>query len=318
MKIAYFNASMNEQQDGVSRCVYRMIAGAIERGHEVIAVSSACPEGAGPVRMVGVPSVVLPLQKGYRLAVPGYCHFTQPVRDFAPDLIHSNSPCTLGFAAIGYARRFGVPIVSTYHTHFPSYARYYNMRRFEDVAWSIMRAHYNGMDRTFVPTAPILDELAAHGIRRLQYMPNGYDSALFNPAASSTEWRRRFGGGDTPILLFLSRLVWEKDLRVLAEAYRALREQGCDFEMVVVGDGPARGEFAQLMPGAHFLGHLSGRALSEAYASSDIFVFPSTSSLRAMRKSSPVLATGGAAGFSAPLREGRNAFARVDFPRTAD
>jgi phosphatidylinositol alpha 1,6-mannosyltransferase len=44
---------------------------------------------------------------------------------------------------------------------------------------------------------------------------------------------------------------------------------------VIVGDGPARSKLEQLLPEAHFTGKLSGAALFEAYASSDVFVFPS-------------------------------------------
>ena len=46
--------------------------------------------------------------------------------------------------------------------------------------------------------------------------------------------------------------------------------------MVIVGDGHARTEFEQMMPGAHFLGYQSGVILAESFASADIFVFPST------------------------------------------
>lgn len=78
------------------------------------------------------------------------------------------------------------------------------------------------------------------------------------------------------MVVFVSRLVWEKDLAVLADAYRILRQKRTDFEMVIVGDGHAREEFQEKMAGAHFLGYQSGETLAESYASSDIFVFPST------------------------------------------
>jgi phosphatidylinositol alpha 1,6-mannosyltransferase len=45
---------------------------------------------------------------------------------------------------------------------------------------------------------------------------------------------------------------------------------------VIVGDGPARPELEQLLPGAAFLGFCSGNALATAYASSDILLMPST------------------------------------------
>jgi glycosyltransferase involved in cell wall biosynthesis len=79
--------------------------------------------------------------------------------------------------------------------------------------------------------------------------------------------------------------------------------------MVIVGDGHARAEFETMMPGAHFLGYQSGIALAESFASSDIFVFPSTTetfglvTLEAMASGlAPVAAQiGGAAGI---IKEG--------------
>jgi phosphatidylinositol alpha 1,6-mannosyltransferase len=228
------------------------------------------------VRMLRVPSVVLPLQKNYRIALPGYQHFSKELQDFNPDILHINSPCTLGFAATKYAHHFRVPIVATYHTHFPTYPRYYRLARFEDLTWRISRNLYNGINRTFVPTQPILEELASKEIRRLEYLPNGVDVNLIGPHRRSEAWRWQFGNGDKQIILFVSRLVWEKDLRVLADMYNILRSRRDDFVMVIVGDGHARADLQRMMPGTRFLGYQSGIPLAESYASSDIFVFPST------------------------------------------
>jgi len=276
MKIAYFNANLKVGQDGVTRCVYKMFDGALARDHQAIGITATLPVGQTPVPVYGVPSVVLPLQKNYRIALPGYQPFAKYLQEFQPDIIHINSPCTLGFAAVKYARHFGIPVVATYHTHFPTYPRYYNLTSLEDLTWRLLRRLYNTVDRTLVPTTPILDELRDHGVKRLQYLPNGVDTATFNPMYRSDEWRRRFGGGEKPIVLFVSRLVWEKDLRVLSDTFRELQSKRSDFELVIVGDGHARQELETMMPGAHFLGYQSGRILSESFASADMFVFPST------------------------------------------
>ncbi len=276
-RIAYFNASLRIGQDGVTRVLYRMFEEASRRGADVMAFGSALPPSQNTVvPMVQVPSVIFPLHASYRLAVPGYHSFKKELQRFQPDIIHINSPCTLGFAAAKYGRDYGVPVVATYHTHFPTYLRYYNLQGFEELTWRIIRRFYNSIERTFVPTVPILQELEARHIRNLQYLPNGIDLSMFHPKYRSQQWRERFTTENRPIVLFVSRLVWEKDLRVLAEAYQILRSRHVDFELVVVGDGHARQEFQKMVPGAHFLGHLTGRALAESYASSDIFVFPST------------------------------------------
>ncbi len=276
MKVAYFNANLKVGQDGVTRCVYKMIDGAIERRHNAIAITSTLPTGTVSIPIYGVPSVALPLQKNYRIALPGYQTFAKYIQEFQPDILHINSPCTLGYSAMKYAKNFGLPVVATYHTHFPTYPRYYNLSGLEELTWRLSRRLYNSVDRTFVPTMPILRELDDHGIERLEYLPNGVDTGMFSPLYRSDEWRKQFGASEKTIVLFVSRLVWEKDLRVLAQAYETMRRHRQDFELVIVGDGHARQDLQQIMPGAHFLGYQSGKTLAESFASADIFAFPST------------------------------------------
>jgi glycosyltransferase involved in cell wall biosynthesis len=278
MNIAYFNANMKRGQDGVTRVIYTMIDGARERGHRVMAITSTLPDPPDRIiPMVQVPSIALPLQKVYRVAFPCYQTFAKQLRDFQPDILHINSPCPLGFVAEVYARDFNIPIVATYHTHFPAYTKYYKLEGLEELAWKIMKKFYNNVDRTFVPALPILEELAEHDLHGLHYLPNGVDLGLFNPKHRSEEWRNSIAGEtDTPIILFVSRLVWEKDLADLAGMYNILRNKRNDFTMVIVGEGQARSEFEAMMPEAKFLGFQSGETLARSYASSDIFVFPST------------------------------------------
>ena len=326
MRIAYFNANLLKGQDGVTRVMYKMFEGALERQHDIVAFTSTLPEAQDRIiPMHKVPSVTIPLQKSYRLAVPGYQMFAKALDEFRPDLLHINSPCTLGFGAAKYAEQFNVPVVATYHTHFPTYPRYYHLHGLEELTWKISRNLYNRLDRTFVPTQPILEELSEHQINRLEYLPNGVDLELFSPTWRSLDWRARLGIDDKPVLLFVSRLVWEKDLVVLARAYRILKEKRSDFVMVIVGDGHARKELEEMMPGAHFLGYQTGETLAESYASSDIFVFPSTTetfglvTIEAMASGlAPVAAkAGGAAGI---IEEGTSGLLApaLDYERLAD
>jgi glycosyltransferase involved in cell wall biosynthesis len=66
---------------------------------------------------------------------------------------------------------------------------------------------------------------------------------------------------------------------------------------VVVGDGPYLKEMKAMLPGGRFTGFLKGEALRRAYASADIFVFPSTTDtfgnvvLEAMGSGLPVIVT---------------------------
>jgi glycosyltransferase involved in cell wall biosynthesis len=216
------------------------------------------------------------LYKDYRLAIPGQKYFEEQLREFKPDLLHINSPCSLGYAAVKFARKADIPVVATYHTHFPSYARYYSARAFEALSWNYFRKIYNGCQRVYVPSQPILRELRDHGLKNLEFLPHGVDIEAFHPRFRNRGWRVRLGIDGKLVLLFVGRLVWEKDLRTLADAYRILERTRSDLAFVLVGDGPIRAELESLMPKAIFLGYQSGSDLSTAFASSDIFVFPST------------------------------------------
>lgn len=77
-------------------------------------------------------------------------------------------------------------------------------------------------------------------------------------------------------LLYVGRVSKEKDLDVMAAAFNQLRESGCPIELYVVGSGPYADTLAELLPDAVFTGYLAGEELATAYASADIFVFPST------------------------------------------
>lgn len=279
MRIVNFNASLIPEQDGVTRVMANLIRGAQERGHDVLCVGSAVPPAAKgyPTETIKVPSLGVPGRSEYRLAIPGYRGFARKVLAWKPDVLHIHSPCPLGFAAGKFGREFGIPVVATYHTHFPTYVQYYADRKWETRVWRLLRRLYNQLDATFVPALSVLDEVRAAGVRRTEYLPNAVDTSAFSPRYRSDDWRESIGARDKQVVLFTSRFVLEKNLKVLANAFKMLRERRNDFVMVCVGDGPARKQLQQMMPGAAFRGWLDDVPLSTSYASADVFMFPSIS-----------------------------------------
>jgi phosphatidylinositol alpha 1,6-mannosyltransferase len=119
--------------------------------------------------------------------------------------------------------------------------------------------------------------VAAYGIQRVGMWPRGVDAALFAPERRAPAWRARIVGdaADAPIVLYVGRLSPEKNLATLATAFQSLGNTSA--HLVCVGDGPARGELEQALRGRRvtFTGYLSGKALATAYASADVFAFPS-------------------------------------------
>ena len=269
---------MRKEHDGVTRVLYRLID-EINRTKQIdpLFISPIVPpHNEQQVEMFHVPSFAFPGYKDYRVAWPTRIFFEDKLNDFNPDLIHINSPCPLGSAAVKYGRVNNIPVVATYHTHFPSYAKYYNVKALQEIGWDYLRNLYNKCQTVYVPSLPVLEELKAHGFETVEFLPHGVDTKIFAPDAKSDQWKRNLRIENKYALLFAGRLVWEKGLQTLVETYLTLSAQRSDIKFVFAGDGPLMNELISLMPDAIFLGQQTVNELAVSFASSDVFVFPST------------------------------------------
>jgi glycosyltransferase involved in cell wall biosynthesis len=111
----------------------------------------------------------------------------------------------------------------------------------------------------------------------MRLMPRGVNLEHFAPRFRDPRIWGRYGLGDELKFLFVGRISKEKNLDVMLEAFLALRDLGEPGQMILVGDGPYREELERryASPQVLFTGTLQGRDLAAAYASSDLFVFPS-------------------------------------------
>jgi glycosyltransferase involved in cell wall biosynthesis len=219
--------------------------------------------------------------------------------------------------------------VASYHTHFASYLDYYRLGALEGATWSYLKWFYNQCRHVYVPTPSMLQVLVGQGITTdLRLWPRGVEADLFNPSRRSLEWRRAQGFADGDVVVaFVSRLVTEKGLNVVTDVARRLASRGIAHKILIVGDGPERSSLEASLPNAVFAGHLVREALATAYASSDVFLFPSETetfgnvTLEAMASGLPAVvadATGSNAlvedditGFLAPPRDSHAFLDRV-------
>jgi glycosyltransferase involved in cell wall biosynthesis len=167
-----------------------------------------------------------------------------------------------------------------YHTDFPQYIRILTEDGFlESLAWKYMQWFYGQLDIIFVNSEQYRQSWIERGIdsAKLRILPRGLDTELFTPGRSDPNFWRQFGCNGTGVrLLFVGRVSKEKDLDVLVQAFQTLRKAALPVELSIVGHGPYSTALAELMPEACYTGYLNGTDLARAYASADIFVFPST------------------------------------------
>jgi glycosyltransferase involved in cell wall biosynthesis len=261
-------------------------------------VAPVCPAEEEPWRgrVLRQASVAFPLYTYYRVGLPNPFQVFRDLDAFKPDLVQVAAPTPLGWLGIHYARRRGLPVVSSYHTHFVDYFPYYHLGFLARPAWGLLRRFHNLTDRTYAPSASSLARLSQEGFKNLCLWERGLDAERFSPALRSGEERARWAAEGESLVLYVGRLVADKDLRVLALALESARGQGARLRCVFAGDGPLRNELQKRLPQDHFPGFVRGQALARLYASADLFAFPSPNEtfgnvvLEAMASGLPVLA----------------------------
>lgn len=274
MRVALISETFLPNVNGVVTTLCRLLEHLRDGGHEALLFApEGAPEqyaGAQVVPMRGVP---LPRYPELRLTPP-QPGITAQLRRFRPDVVHLAGTVALGVAGRHAARQVGAPLVGAYHTDFPAYTAHYGIGFLRELLYGYLRWVHNSCAVTLCPSSATLADLRAHGFRRLRLWGRGVDTARFHPGRRSAAWRESVGArpGER-LLLYVGRLAPEKRLDLLAEALPAIPGA----RLVLVGDGPARPALERRLAGApaHFAGYLSGDELATAYASADLFAFPS-------------------------------------------
>jgi glycosyltransferase involved in cell wall biosynthesis len=209
---------------------------------------------------------------------------------------------TMGLTGLATARLLSLPAVGIYHTDIAQYVNYYTQDdQATDLARRFTRWFYSQMERVYVPSLAYIEELAGWGIsrERLRLFPKAVDLEAFHPRWRDPAFWKAYGLDGETKLLYVGRLAREKDLDILAQAYRRVRETVPETVLIVVGDGPYRDDLRRVCDDLPvvFTGFLAGEDLSRAYASADLFVFPSSTDtfgnvlLEAQASGLPVIAS---------------------------
>ncbi len=278
MRIAFFTESLYPNTDGVSHTFNHLIQTLEKEKIDYRFYSPFKPENnvfwASKVRKMY--SVPFPLYAQYKVSIPIIDNPREDLDRFNPDIIHVAAPTLLSLYAIRYAKKRSRPVVASYHTHWVPYFSYYGFKAMERLGWQILRWFHNKCSVTYAPTRSALRILKRAGIKHLELWERGIDLEHFCPQYRNEDLRKKISPNLDPVLLFVGRLVKEKDIDDLVQANKILQTRDYRFKMVFVGNGPMLDDVKRELPEAYCAGYLDGEALSEMYASSDIFVFPST------------------------------------------
>ncbi len=163
--------------------------------------------------------------------------------------------------------------------------------------------------------------LVAKGVDpdRITIIPNGVDLDVFRPVGkgATVEFRERHGiAVDAPLVLFLGKLLEQKGLLDLLDAFPRLLDAVPDAHLLVLGEGPDQGRGEELVRRHGYEGSVTfgGRMccddLVTAYSASQVVTLPSLSEgmplviLEAAACGKPVVATS-VSGIPEFVEEGR-------------
>lgn len=299
MKIALVCEVYLPKVDGVVGRTLNLIQHLQALGDDVLVCCPAVPEQRkSPTSLVECPSFPCVSYPDYHIGLPS-AHLVRCLQKFQPDVIHFLNPLAFGFAACLEIRKhqLSAPLVFSFHTQYGEFVRTYpGLAWLSSILWQVMRAFHNLADVNLTVSQTMLEELEKRGFERMFLWPPAVDADRYSPDFRSASMRERLSGNHStqPLLLSVSRLAAEKNVGFLSEIIDRIPEA----RLAVVGDGPERPALERRFLGRQtcFTGCLTGKALAQAYASSDVFVYASETEtmgnviLEAMASGVPIVA----------------------------
>ena len=281
-KRAWFTDTLDDV-NGVATTIRKMTAAGVAAGKELTVVVSRNELQTDDVPIKNFKPIgefELPEYELQKLSFPPVLQILDYIQREKFTEIIISTPGPIGLTGLLAAKLLNLQTSGIYHTDFPQYIRILTEDSFlESVAWRYMHWFYGQLDTVFVNSEEYRQSWIKRGFdpTKLKIFPRGLDTELFHPARRDPAFFEKFGAQNGEVrLLYVGRVSREKDLDLLATAYRRLREEGLPIQLFVVGHGPYSEEFSRSLPEAFFTGYLTGKDLAAAYASADIFVFPST------------------------------------------
>lgn len=297
MKIAIVTETFLPSTDGIVTRLKKAIEYFLREGHEVLVIAPdlGVTEYKG-AKVIGVKPITFPFYRYRKWGFPSRKVYHE-LKKFEPDVIHAVNPLLMATSAVKAAQKLDLPLVSSYHTHLPKYLDFYKIYKpAKPLLWWYIRRQHKNADINLVTSETIKEELNTEGIERLSVIPRGVDVEKRHPKFKDAAMRERLTNGepDNKLLVFIGRLAIEKEIHKLLP----MLEKRSDISLGIIGDGPARNDLEKVFEGTKtvFTGFLHGEELSQAYASSDAFIFPSISEtlglviLEGMASGLPVIA----------------------------
>lgn len=284
MKIVQLSPYFYPHLGGVESHVLELSKHLMEKGHEVLVVTTKLEDTKTEDTVEGVPvKRVEPMTTV--LSTPILPELNQVLLDEDFDILHSHTPPPLtSFLGVRTAKKKDKPFVLTYHCdlEIPSIFGPLIVTLYQRTfgTYTVSRA-----DKVITTTSTYGATSRAVWYKEGEIIPNAVDAQRFHPSNEGEEVRAELGIGDKKMIMYVGRIVYHKGLEYFVRSAKYLDED--DVQYVLVGTGDFRPELEKIIERegledrVTFAGRVSNEKLPKYYAATDVFVLPSVSRLEA-------------------------------------
>lgn len=306
MRIGFFTDSYKPYISGVVRSIETFAGELIKRGHKIYIFAPQYPDNRrSETNIYRFPSFRTPFHSEFYLGLPFPWEAKKFIKKWNLEIIHVHSPFLLGSVGAYLARRFGIPLVFTYHTLYDQYIHYFPFARqlVKKVVIKFAKVFCNKCDLVITPTWVIREHLIKHGVRTpIVSVPTGIHYERFSSGDSLFLVKHFSVPSEDKVLLFVGRLGKEKNIYFLINSFSKVLKICPKTTLVLVGSGPEEKDLMSyvkkldLSSKVIFTGPVSPEIITGVYSSADVFVFPSVTEtqglviLEAMAAGLPVVA----------------------------
>lgn len=292
MNIGLFTDTYFPQVSGVATSIKTLRDELIAQGHHVYIFTSSDPRATdspedGIYRFPSVPFVSF---KDRRIAFTGWLKVLRIARKLDLDIVHNQTEFSLGVMGKMVAKELGIPCIHTYHTMYQDYLHYIANGRVlkpKDVA-RLAHLYLKNMAGVIAPSERVLYTLESYHVESpIRVIPTGVNLRVYrlrDTPEQKLSMRGKYGyDSDTPVLLSLSRLAFEKNIQELIASMPDVLAKEPTAQLLIVGDGPARQSLERqvremdLRDHVTFAGQISNDEVPHYYQIADVFVSASDS-----------------------------------------
>lgn len=247
----------------------------------------------------------MPFYKDLDLVIPPYYKMKKLLKELDPDVIHVSTPGLVGICGVRLAKKLKKPLVGTYHTDFPMYI-YKNTKShlFRKGTQKFLKFFYKDF-KSIVTRSKEYIEVIENDIKfkkdDIHFLQPGTNIETFSPKFKDESiWDKLNISNESFKMLYVGRATKEKNLDILFEIWKQFYNKSSKKQshLIIVGSGDLLKHKDELKKyNIEFLGHKQKEELSSIYASSSIFVFPSTTDtlgqvvLESMASGTPAIVT---------------------------